>query len=40
LLARNIGVALGKYREEALATNGGHQESKEVFDAERTLVHR
>jgi gentisate 1,2-dioxygenase len=31
-------VALGKYREEALETNGGHQEIKEVFDAEKALA--
>jgi gentisate 1,2-dioxygenase len=32
-------VALGKYRDEALATKGGHQEVKEVFDAEKALAH-
>ncbi len=32
-------VALGKYREEALATNGGHQTVQGVFDAEKVLAH-
>ena len=31
-------VALGKYREEALAENGGHQKVKETFDAEKALA--
>jgi gentisate 1,2-dioxygenase len=33
-------VALGKYREEALATNGGHQQVTDVFDAEKILAQR
>jgi gentisate 1,2-dioxygenase len=33
-------VALGKYREEALAANNGHQAVKEVFDGEKVLAHR
>jgi gentisate 1,2-dioxygenase len=33
-------VALGKYREEALVANGGHQEIKDVFSAEKVLAHR
>ncbi len=32
-------VALGKYREEALAANGGHQQVKSVFDADKVLAH-
>jgi gentisate 1,2-dioxygenase len=31
-------VALGKYREEALGADGGHQAVKEVFDAEKALA--
>jgi len=30
---------LGKYREEALSTNGGHQTVKDVFDADKVLAH-
>jgi len=33
-------VALGKYREEALATNNGHQAVREVFNGEKVLAHR
>ena len=33
-------VALGKYREEALSTNDGHQVVKGVFDAEGVLAHK
>ena len=33
-------VALGKYREEALSTNGGHQAVKGVFDAENVMAHK
>ena len=33
-------VALGKYREEALAHNDGYQTVKESFNAEATLAHR
>lgn len=32
-------VALGKYREEELSACGGHQEVKEVFDADKVLAH-
>ena len=32
-------VALGKYREEALSINGGHQTVKDVFDAEKVPAH-
>lgn len=31
--------ALGKYREEALSSNGGHQSVKETFDADKVLAH-
>jgi gentisate 1,2-dioxygenase len=31
-------VALGKYREEPLSTNGGHQVVKESFDVEKILA--
>jgi gentisate 1,2-dioxygenase len=30
-------MALGKYREEALTTNGGHQIVKELFDAAKAV---
>jgi gentisate 1,2-dioxygenase len=33
-------VALGKYREEALATGDGHQEVKDAFSAEKAVAHR
>ena len=33
-------VALGKYREEALLTNGGHQTVVRVFDSEKVLAPR
>ena len=33
-------VALGKYREEALAAGGGHQAVREVFSGEKVLAHR
>ena len=33
-------VALGKYREEALSTNGGLQIVKGVFDAENVMAHK
>jgi len=33
-------VALGKYREEALSTNGGHQVVKGAFDAESVMAHK
>ncbi len=33
-------VALGKYREEALSSNGGHQIVNEVFDADKVLAHK
>jgi gentisate 1,2-dioxygenase len=31
-------MALGKYREEALSTNNGHQAVKESFDAVKALA--
>jgi len=33
-------VALGKYREEALTSNGGHQVVQSVFDAENVMAHK
>jgi gentisate 1,2-dioxygenase len=33
-------VALGKYREEELSSNRGHQLVKGVFDAETVMVHK
>jgi hypothetical protein len=32
-------VALGKYREEALAANNGFQTVKETFDVEKALTY-
>ena len=31
-------TALGKYREEALSTNGGHQVVRETFSAEKAFA--
>jgi hypothetical protein len=33
-------VALGKYREEELSSNRGHQLVKGVFDAETVMAHK